>query len=123
MQDEAQPFMLPLSAAQVQLVAEAVNGTQPSRLRVLLAAAFSDELSRLAEIDPREQRLTSSLIHALRVLAVASGPRPVGVTEVARKVKLKPPSVARHLKTWVAVGVLEQDRASRRYWLAQRWRS
>ena len=26
MQDEAQPFMLPLSAAQVQLVAEAVNG-------------------------------------------------------------------------------------------------
>lgn len=122
MQDEAQPFMLPLSAEQVQLVAEAANTTQPSRPRILLAAACGDELSQLAEIDPREQRLTSSSIHALRVLEVASGPRPVGVTEAARMVKLKPPSVARHLKTWVAAGRWVLFEHPDGYGLARRWR-
>lgn len=121
MPDQPSQVMLPLSDAQVQLIAAAANA-RPT-LRLLLAGAFSDDLVRLAEINAREQRLSMSLLHALMILAVASGSDSVRATEVAKQMTLSRTSVGIHLRTWVAVGVLEQHPVSRRYQLAACWQS
>ena len=110
MQDKVQPFMLPLSAAQSPV-------SSPRRRTALnpLACAFCSPLPPATSCRdwPRSTRASNgadividSRPRSRRVLAVASGPCPVGVTEVARKVNLKPPSVARHLKTESSSGVL-----------------
>ncbi len=50
MQDESSPLMLPLTVAQVQLIANKARA-RPHRLHLLLAAASSDELKQLASAE------------------------------------------------------------------------
>jgi hypothetical protein len=122
MSDVSPPLMLPLTAAQVQLVT-AKGGARRPRLHLLLAAASNDEVRELA-IDPGEQkRLSKSLLNALMVLAAASTGEPAGPTEIGNLIGLSAPSVGTYLKTWVAVGALEQVQGSHRYRLAECWRS
>lgn len=70
-----------------------------------------------AEIGPltsdSDKRLSKSLLNALKVLALASQGEPVD---------LSPPAAGTYLKTWVAVGPLEQLPGSHSYQLAERWR-
>lgn len=122
MEDEA-PFMLPLSPAQVQLVARASTGSD-GLLPTLLALA-GDETVRLndfAKGHHNTKTLPISLVSGLLVLTAASRHKGVGATQVSHEVGLSATTACRYLKTWVALGALEQDPRSHRYSLADCWR-
>jgi hypothetical protein len=117
------PFRLPLSPAQVQLVASASTGSN-GLLPTLLALA-GDETVRLndfAKGGHDTKTLSISLVSGLLVLATVSRHEGIGVTQVAHELGLSSATAWRYLKTWVALGVFEQDPRSHRYRLADCWR-
>jgi DNA-binding MarR family transcriptional regulator len=64
----------------------------------------------------REKGYSRSTLRALLVLAaIPSDGEGRGVLELAEQLGLKPTSTHRYLRTWVAVGALEQVAGSRRY--------
>ncbi len=66
----------------------------------------------------RETELTKSLSRALRVLnAIADAGKPLGVTEIARRIDVHKSSVYRLLRTMVKYQYLEQHQSTTEYWL------
>ena len=65
-----------------------------------------------------ESELTKSLSRALRILnAIAAAGRPLGVTDIARRVGVHKSSVYRLLRTMVEYNYLEQHETTSEYWL------
>jgi len=69
--------------------------------------------------DPRRERgsLIQSVDRAARILKVLAAGRRLGVTEIAKRLDLPPPTVHGLLRTLVAHGFVEQDRTSEKYQL------
>jgi hypothetical protein len=109
------PLMIALTDAQVaEVVREASGGP---RLAGLLAAAGNlDELQRtMAPLlaDPRHSHSALRAVLVLAAFSVDGSEREV--TEVAKALSLSPSTTYRYLRTWVALGLLEQNPSSRRY--------
>lgn len=69
-------------------------------------------------VEAKENDLTKSLSRALRILnAIAEAGRPMGVTDIARRVGVHKSSVYRLLRTMVEYDYLEQHEATSDYWL------
>ncbi|MDX6657121.1 MAG: hypothetical protein QOH62_1914, partial [Solirubrobacteraceae bacterium] len=67
---------------------------------------------------PTRRASIQSIDRAARILrALASGPRRLGVTELATRLELAPPTVHGLLQTLQANGFVEQDRDSGKYQL------
>lgn len=67
---------------------------------------------------PKETELTKSLSRALRILnTLAEAGRPLGVTEIARRIGVHKSSVYRLVRTMVEFNYLEQHEATAEYWL------
>jgi len=125
---EQQQFWLALTDEQVQeLVRQEAEsrGTGRGLLGVLLSLngigkrISQDELT----LDERyhDRRISQSVVHSLLVLSPFASGEAHGLYELAEEVSMANSTVWRYLKTWVAIGVLE-ERRDRRYQLAVRWR-
>jgi uncharacterized membrane protein YccC len=107
--------LLKLTDEQIdQVIREAANAPRPTAL-----------LSTLSEL-PEVRRALSQLLEkddysraTLRSLLVLSAFPPDGsereLTHIARELRMSPSAAHRHIRTWVAVGLLTQDPDSRRY--------
>jgi|SRR5271166_3040055 len=127
MASNSQPFMLPVSPAQIQLMVQAAASDQSGGglLRLLLALAGSWEgvTAQDVEADPRfqEKNVSQSLIQGMVVLAAFSGGREHAVTRLAREIGMSTSTAWRYARTWVAFGVLEQDPETRRFRVPSCW--
>lgn len=75
-------------------------------------------MSKIETTRPKETDLTKSLSRALRVLnAIADAGKPLGVTEIARRIDVHKSSVYRLLRTMVEYNYLEQHESTSEYWL------
>jgi hypothetical protein len=125
--DEPEPFLLPLSLAQVeQLMGEiASRRSGTGLLRVLLALTGSGERLDIHDLTRDERyhakNISQSVITSLLVLIAFSQGDGHKVTDLAGELGMTKTTTMRYLKTWMAVGVLEQDQKTRRYRLAVRW--
>lgn len=74
--------------------------------------------------DPRvnNRLMSQNVIVSLLVLSSLHGGER-RVTDIADDLGISRATAVRYLKTWVAVGILEQDPSSRRYRVAVRWRN
>jgi DNA-binding transcriptional ArsR family regulator len=91
-----------------------LDGAPESRL-----SADVDELLRLADAD--ERRLSRSLLSGLLVLACF--PRDgstLGVAQLARRLSMSASATHRYVSTLLAAELIERDRETRRYRLAQK---
>jgi IclR helix-turn-helix domain len=109
------PLMIALTDAQVaEVVREASGGP---RLAGLLASAGDlEELQRTMQPlldDPRHSHSALRAVLVLAAFSVDGSER--DVTEVARALSLSPSTTYRYLRTWVALGLLEQNPSSRSY--------
>jgi DNA-binding MarR family transcriptional regulator len=98
-------------------------------LEVVQHASVQTELNKilgeLADLQPLEETvaplladltLSRSTVRALMVLAAFGRfDEPRELTEVARELDLSPSTTHRYVRTWFALGLLNQDPASRRY--------
>jgi len=120
--------MLPVTPAQVQLMAQAAASHQHGggMLQLLLALAGTLEgvTTHDVEVDPRfhEKNVSQSLIQALIVLAAFSNDREHAVTRMGREIGMSTSTTWRYVRTWVALGLLEQDPDTHRYRVASFWR-
>lgn len=118
---------LPISLGQAESVVQQVVGSEgsgSSLVRLLLALGGQDRVV-LEDLlnDPRvnNRLMSQNVIVSLLVLsAFYEGER--RVTDIADDLGLSRATAVRYVKTWVAVGILEQDRSTRRYRVALRWR-
>lgn len=124
---EEPEIMVPISLGQALRVVQQVlesNDPGASLVRLLLALSGGDRV-RLTELaaDPEFQDSKSSqtLLTGLLILSVFSDGDDRRVNGVAEELDMVPSTVIRYLRTWVVIGVLEQDPATRRYRLARRW--
>lgn len=69
-----------------------------------------------------DRKISQSLIVGLLVLTSFHGDGNQTVTAISIDIGQSASTTLRYLKTWVAVGVLEQDPTDHSYRLAQRWR-
>jgi hypothetical protein len=119
---------LPISLAQAACVVRQVVGVKVpgvSLIRVLLALDGQDRVAMgdlLADPKFDEPKISQTLIVGLVVLTTFCVDVDRKISEVAIEVGLSPSTTHRYLKTWVVVGVLEQDPTDRTYRLARRWR-
>jgi hypothetical protein len=124
---DAPEIMVPISLGQAERVVQQVlesDGPGASLVRVLIALSGRDRV-RLTELsaDPefQDSKNSQTLITSLLVLSAFHGGVDHRVSGLAFELEMNPSTTIRYLKTWVAVGVLEQDSATRRYRLARRW--
>jgi hypothetical protein len=107
--------MIALTDAQVAKVVRDASGGP--RLAGLLAAAGDlEELRRTTApllADPRQSLSALRAVLVLAAFSVDGSEREV--TKVAKVLSLSPSTTHRYLRTWVALGLLEQDPSSRRY--------
>ena len=128
--DEADDqFWIALSHGQVQELVqqEAVNrGGGRGLLGVVLALNGVGGRLGLEELtrDQRyhDRRISQSVIRSLLVLSSFASGEAHGVNSLAEELRIGTTTIWRYLKTWVALGVLE-ERKDRRYQLAKRWMS
>lgn len=120
-------IMVPISLGQAQRVVQQVlesNDPGASLVRLLLALSGDDRV-RLSELssDPefRDRKSSQTLLIGLLVLTVFADGEDRRVNGVAEELDMAQSTVIRYLRTWVAIGVLEQDPVTRRYCLAHRW--
>jgi AraC-like DNA-binding protein len=120
-------FWLALSHGQVQdlMRQEAANrGGGQGLFGVLLALNGVGERMDVDELthDQRYQdrRISQSVIRSLLVLSAFASGEAYGVNSLAEELHISATTTWRYLKTWVALGVLE-ERKDRRYQLARRW--
>lgn len=73
--------------------------------------ALHDVLLGLVE----DERVSRSTCRALLVLLAFSSGDQRAVTDVSNELQLSASTTHRYIRTWVALGLLEQDSASRRY--------
>jgi len=121
-------FWLALSDRQVQdlVLQEAVSrGAGRGLVGVLLALSGAGKRIDLEELmrDERfhDRRISQSVIRSLLVLSAFSSGQAHGLNSLAAEIGMGNTTLWRYLKTWVAVGVLE-ERKDRRYQVAKRWR-
>jgi hypothetical protein len=121
-------FLLSISPAQVERIvhqAVASERSGASLLRVLLSLGGSGERLTLEELvrDRRYQagELSQSILISLLVLSAFASGETHKVTVLAKEMGMNTATLARYLRTWVAVGVLEQDLKTRGYRVAARW--
>lgn len=127
--DEAdKQFWIALSHGQVQELVqqEAANrGGGRGLLGVVLALNGVGERIDLDELmrDERyhDRRISQSVIRSLLVVSAFASGEAHGVNSLAEELSIGTTTIWRYLKTWVALGVLE-ERKDRRYQLAIRWR-
>lgn len=120
-------FLLALSHEQVQelIQQDAANrGGGRGILGVLLMLGGVDERLDLDELMQDEhyhdRRISQSVIRGLLVLGVFASGEVHGLNDVAGELGMVSTTTWRYLKTWVALGVLE-ERKDRRYRLTRRW--
>ena len=121
-------FWLALSDGQVQdlVLQEAVSrGAGRGLVGVLLALSGVGRRIDLEELmrDERyhDRRISQSVIRGLLVLSAFASGEVHGLNSLAAELGMGTTTLWRYLKTWVAVGFLE-ERKDRRYQLARRWR-
>jgi hypothetical protein len=119
---------VPISLAQAQrLVQQVVGAKGPgvSLIRVLLALGGQDRVA-MADLrtDPEfnDRKIIQTLVIGLLVLSSFYGNAVQTVTTISVEIGQPASTTIRYLKTWVAVGILEQDPAKHSYHLARRWR-
>ena len=118
---------VPISLGQAERIVQQVvgsEGTGSSLVRLLLALGGRDRVV-MADLlnDPQvnNRLMSQNVIVSLLVLSALHGGER-RVTDIADDLGISRATAVRYLKTWVAVGILEQDRSSRRYRVAVRWR-
>lgn len=118
---------IPISLGQAECVVQQVVGSKgagSSLVRLLLALGGQDRVvmgDLLSDPRVKNRLISRNVIVSLLVLsALCDGER--RVTDIAADLDIDRATAVRYLKTWVAVGILEQDRATRRYRVALRWR-
>lgn len=119
---------VPISIAQAErLIQQVVGAKGPgiSLIRVLLALGGRDRVA-MADLrsDPEfnDRKISQSLIIGLLVLTGFYPDVDQTVSAISIDIGQSPSTTLRYLKTWVAIGVLEQDPTDRSYRLARRWR-
>jgi DNA-binding transcriptional ArsR family regulator len=119
------PIVLELSRAQIAQVMRTANASgAPSTLLSGLhgpdapETADVEDLMALAEAD--ERRLSRSLLSGLLVLACfpVDG-SPLGIAQLARRLKMSPSATHRYVSTLLAAGLVERDSETRQYQLAR----
>ena len=118
--------MLELSRAQVAKVMRTANASgAPSTLLSGLhgsgapETADVEDLMQLAEAE--ERRLSRSLLSGLLVLACFPlDGTPLGIAQLARRLKMSPSATHRYISTLLAAELVERDSRTRQYRLAQR---
>lgn len=113
--DEAQPFLLPLSDAQLLMVS--LKGHP--LLRILLGLSAGIEPIRVGR--PSSRDVSTSLLNALGVLAAICEHPESAQADVAKQVGVSKSTAGRYLKTWEKVGVLERNPSTHSYRLAACW--
>jgi IclR helix-turn-helix domain len=120
-------ILVPISLRQAERVVQQVlEGTAPgmSLVRLLLALSGQDRM-RLTELtadsEYQDRKNSQTLLTGLLVLSVFHGGADHGVNGIAHELGMSPSTAIRYLKTWVAIGVLEQVTATRRYRIARQW--
>jgi hypothetical protein len=117
---------VPISLAQAERVVQQIvgsNGPGVSLVRVLLALCGHDRVV-MADLlnDPAfDHSISQHVVTSLLLLSAFQGNAEPSINDLAAEVGVSKTTAFRYLKTWVAVGVLEQDR-TRKYRLAARWR-
>ena len=122
MADAADPILLPVSLAQVRDLmlglASRQSGTGPLRLLFALTGNGGGPL-KLSDFEGdgryESSDISQALIHALSVLSAFGNGQERGVRELGREVGMTSPTAGRYMRTWAAVGVLEQDPRTHRY--------
>jgi hypothetical protein len=122
-------FSLVLSHGQVQDLLQQYAASRNGGgglMGVVLALNGVGEPARLEELerDPsfRSPRISHSVIRSLLVLSAFASGVSYGVNRLAEELGISPATMWRYLRTWVALGVLE-ERRDRRYQLARQWRT
>lgn len=120
-------ILVPISLGQAERVVQQVVGNKgpgASLVRLLLALSGQDRVAMTdLRDDPRatNRLISQSVIISLLVLSVVHrGER--RITDIAAELGIAPATAHRYLRTWVAVGVLEQNGLNQRYRVALRWR-
>ncbi len=123
-----QQFWLPLTDGQVQeVVQQEAENREAGRglLGVLLALNGIGEQMGPEQVSHDEgahdRKISQTVIHSLLVLGPFASGEPHALNDLSKTLSMANSTVWRYLKTWVAVGVLE-ERRDRRYQLAVRWR-
>ena len=120
-------ILVPISLAQAERVVQQVledDGPGTSLVRVLVALSGSDRVTLTQLLnDPEfnDRKNSQTLIIGLLVLSAFHGGAERRVREVASELDMSSSTTIRYLKSWVSVGVLEQDPPTRKYRLARRW--
>jgi hypothetical protein len=130
MQNKSDPeILVKLSLGQAEGIVRHVvgsGGPGVSLVRVLLALGGLDrvEMGDL-ERDPHfhAPKLAQVLVISLMALSPFRDCEARRVTDLAAELGMSASTLVRYLKTWVALGVLEQDQRNRRYRLALCWRN
>ncbi len=122
-------FSLVLSYGQVQDLVQQEAASRKGGgglLGVILALNGAGKPARLEHLahDPvlRSRRLSQSVVRSLLVLSAFASGESHGVNSLAEELGIGSTTLWRYLRTWVALGVLE-ERDDRRYQLARRWES
>jgi hypothetical protein len=107
-----------------QMLASDVPGM--SFVKLLLALdgqdrATMDDLIKDPEFNDRH--ISRSTVVSLLVLAAFHGRAELQVTTLANDLNLSQTTTTRYLKTFVAVGILEQNQSTRGYRVARRWQA
>ena len=110
-----------LTRAQVREVLRAAAGTQATDPLAALDthALATANAAAGAPGSGAEQRLSSSLLRGLALLAAAADGEEHGIVQLARAVGISPSSAHRYAQTLVAAGLLERCPETRRYRLAR----
>ncbi len=117
---------VPISLAQAERVVQQIVGSNSpgvSLVHVLLALCGQDRLV-MADLlnDPSfDHNINQSVVTSLLLLSAFQDNAEPGVADLAAGLGISKTTAFRYLKTWVAVGLLEQGR-TRKYRLAARWR-
>ena len=119
---------VPISLGQAERIVQQVVGAKGpgvSLIRVLLALGGQDRVGMadlLADPEFSDRNISKTLIVSLLVLTAFNADVDRRVTDISIDLGISMATTLRYLKSWVAVGILEQDPANRRYRLARRWR-
>lgn len=123
-----QQFWLALSDGQVQGLVQqeaARRGTGRGLLGVLLSLNRIGKRIDLDELTRDERyhdaRISQSVIRSLLVLSPFASGEAHSLNDLAKELGMGTTTVWRYLKTWVAIGAIEECK-DRRYQLAVRWR-
>ncbi len=120
---------VPISLGQAERVVQQIVGSEgsgASLVRVLLALGGQDRVV-MADLlnDPEfnDRYISQTLVVSLMVLSAFHGDVEQRVSDLADELGTSRATTVRYLKSWVAVGVLEQSQVTRKYRLALRWRT